>query len=96
MSATERVAARGYQFRLILEKPVPPEARDSFNALWREQRDDVHTPNLSLSGRILYGSFTTRPVMDLEAHGYATQADYRAVTAALQAENNIMQQLFAV
>ncbi|MCY3864234.1 MAG: hypothetical protein OXG68_02235 [Chloroflexi bacterium] len=96
MSAAERVAARGYQYRLILEYPVPPEARDSFNALWREKRDDVYTPNLSLNGRVLYGSVTTRPIMDLEARGYATQADYRAVSAALQAENKIMQELFKV
>jgi len=94
--AKDRVAARGYQYRLILEKPVPPETRDAINALWRENRDDVHTPNLSLSGKILYGSFTTRPIMDLEAHGYATQEDYRAVSDALGAENKIMQKLFKV
>lgn len=94
MSAADRVAARGYLYRLILEKPVPPEARDSFNALWREKRDGVHTPNLYLNGKVLHGSVTTRPIMDLEAQGYATQADYRAVSAALQAESKIMQELF--
>ena len=61
--AKARVAARGRQYRLILEKPVPEDARDAFNEGWREKRgDDAYTPHLSVNGRVLYGSFSAQPV----------------------------------
>ena len=97
MSAKERVAARGYQYRLILEKPVPRETCDALNTLWRERwGNDAFTPNLSLSGKVLYGSFTNKPVEDLLAHGFATREDVTAVGQAVWKENQVMQKLFEV
>lgn len=95
--AKARVAARGRQYRLILETPVPEDARDAFNQGWREKRgDDAYTPHLSASGKVLYGSFSAQPVQDLIAHGYATDDDYCAVSKAVFDEYNIMQDLFKV
>ena len=95
--AKARVAARGRQYRLILQKPVPEDARDAFNEGWREKRgDNAYTPHLSVNGRVLYGSFSAQPVQDLIAYGYATDDDYRAVSKAVVDENRIMNDLFKV
>lgn len=95
--AKDRVAARGTKYRLILQKPVPEEARAAFNEGWREKwGDDAYTPHLSVSGKALYGSFSAQSVQDLLDAGYATDDDYRAVSQVLFDENRIMQDLFDV
>lgn len=94
-NAKDRVAARGYQFRLILATPVPADKVDLFNEGWREKwGNNAHTPNLSLNGKNLFGSFSTQPVQDLLEAGYASDDDYRAVSKAVSDEHKIMKDLF--
>ena len=95
MSAINRVAARGYQFRLILEKPVPAHICHTLNALWREKwGNNVFTPNLSMNGKRLYGSYTDQPVRDLISHGCATDDELKAVSTAVWEEGKVMSDLF--
>ena len=96
-SSTEKQAvARGYSYRLKLPKAAPPEVRDKLNALWREKwGNDVFTPSICVSGKYLTGSYTNQPVRDLMAHGYATDADLKAVTDAVWEEERLISELFA-